>query len=517
MGGMPINATWDQDSFRFRNDDGNETAATWMAAANTTPADIALDTNFRLRFLVQETAGSNQSETPSFLLQYRADQGSGFGSWTDINPSNLVRNTLSIHFSSSVAATQQIGSGTLTGGQLVEGLATSGGVNATVGSDEYELEFTCDCSSANGATEGDIYEFRLLVQDGIQNTSMTAFDVNGGSYTRYPSVTVAVSGFTITADSGSYSISGTAANLQQGYEVVADGGSYAINGTNATISKGQTLTADGGSYAISGTDATLFYNQEIAAESGSYSIGGTDANLEYSYRIDAESGSYSIFGTDANLEHGYVVGAESGSYSISGSDATLTYTPIGGYTIVAEAGSYSYGGADAQLEIGYTVEAEAGSYVIAGTDATLTYSGDIEEPSKRGGDRGGYQEKSKAYKKRNQQSYADAVNLILARREEIERKDVEKVVSAPIARKIRQKAQAKIKGDLGIKDIGPFTRQVDLQSIMVNTVLTQPSVRPDNAIDKIMSEYIQRLVEAQQAQLMRDEADIELLIVRGYI
>jgi hypothetical protein len=66
--------TLDQDTFRFRSDDGTETTATWLAAANTNPTNIYTGEIFRLRFLLQN---SNSSVVPqhypeAYRLEYKA-------------------------------------------------------------------------------------------------------------------------------------------------------------------------------------------------------------------------------------------------------------------------------------------------------------------------------------------------------------------------------------------------------------------------------------------------------------
>jgi hypothetical protein len=48
-------SAWTQVAFRFRNDDGSETTATWQAAQNTN-ISLPVNTPLRLRFLIDETA-----------------------------------------------------------------------------------------------------------------------------------------------------------------------------------------------------------------------------------------------------------------------------------------------------------------------------------------------------------------------------------------------------------------------------------------------------------------------------
>lgn len=57
----------EQEGFRFRNDDGSESTATWKAAQDT-DANVNLDTNIRLRMLLNTT---NDLASKGFKLLYR--------------------------------------------------------------------------------------------------------------------------------------------------------------------------------------------------------------------------------------------------------------------------------------------------------------------------------------------------------------------------------------------------------------------------------------------------------------
>lgn len=66
-------ALWDvyeQEGYRFRDDDGSESAATWLAAQDT-PVTVAAGTTFRLRVLSDTDTGGSSG----LKLQYRADGG----------------------------------------------------------------------------------------------------------------------------------------------------------------------------------------------------------------------------------------------------------------------------------------------------------------------------------------------------------------------------------------------------------------------------------------------------------
>jgi hypothetical protein len=111
-------AVLDQDSFRWRNDDGNETTATWIAATNTqisvgAAGDIGLDTNVRLRVLVQETAGTSSGAT-TWALYAELDTGGGYGAPFLVTTSTtVVKVVLSGNVTDDTQTTQQLGAGTL--------------------------------------------------------------------------------------------------------------------------------------------------------------------------------------------------------------------------------------------------------------------------------------------------------------------------------------------------------------------------------------------------------------------
>lgn len=71
-------ATLEQTHYRFRNDDGSETTATW-AAAEDTPISLAKNTPVRLRV---EIGATGDPANAAYKLQYRKV---GDSTWRDIN------------------------------------------------------------------------------------------------------------------------------------------------------------------------------------------------------------------------------------------------------------------------------------------------------------------------------------------------------------------------------------------------------------------------------------------------
>ena len=160
--------TISQAEYRFRNDDGSESTATWLAASNTPwePTLTGSNIPFRLRVMVQETGG--EVGTSSFTLQYSYNSGT----WTAITTtSSYVRLRASSNVTDGATTTNQIGgTGTFNGGQFRE-TATASTVNHTAlghSEHEYSLELV-----GGGFTGGNL-KFRLIrTESGNPPSSIT--------------------------------------------------------------------------------------------------------------------------------------------------------------------------------------------------------------------------------------------------------------------------------------------------------------------------------------------------------
>ncbi len=112
-----IHASLRQTQYRWRNDDGDETTATWMAAANTPVEVNDLSAVIRLRMEFDNDNGFGEYSELSQTLQYSSNGG---GTWTTIN--NNTNNAFVYVSSAFVAdgtpATNQMAG---TGGSYVAG------------------------------------------------------------------------------------------------------------------------------------------------------------------------------------------------------------------------------------------------------------------------------------------------------------------------------------------------------------------------------------------------------------
>lgn len=208
-----------------------------------------------------------------------------------------------------------------------------------------------------------------------------------------------VTNITLTADSGSFTFTGTAATLKYGREVAADSGSFAFSGTAATLRRTYRLDAGSGAFVFTGTAADMIHVRRLSlsADAGSFFFTGTAASLEYGRVLGADSGSFSFTGTAATLRRTYQLVAGSGAFAFTGTDVTLRKTWIlapdsgaflftgsaamllrGIPALAAESGSFVFTGTAATLERGYEITAGAGQfYFNGGAEVTLAYSGEV--------------------------------------------------------------------------------------------------------------------------------------------
>lgn len=108
--------------------------------------------------------------------------------------------------------------------------------------------------------------------------------------------------YTITADAGSYALTGQAATLLRSYAVTGDYGSYALAGQAATLLRSFSLDGAYGTYTVAGQQATLSRSYAVEAAAGSYATDGQAATILFSRLLEAASGSYSVTGQGATVE-----------------------------------------------------------------------------------------------------------------------------------------------------------------------------------------------------------------------
>ena len=114
----------------------------------------------------------------------------------------------------------------------------------------------------------------------------------------------------------------------------------ALQGGGAT---NYTVTANAGSYAVTGVSASILRSRVLAGAAGSYTYAGVAAILKRSRLVTGAAGAYSYTGVAATIVkttlNAYSITANAGAYSYSGQAATVTYsggTPQQNYSAEVE-------------------------------------------------------------------------------------------------------------------------------------------------------------------------------------
>lgn len=141
--------------------------------------------------------------------------------------------------------------------------------------------------------------------------------------------------YTITAQGGNYSLTGSPANIFRNRVLTSQGGSYTISGQDIVITWTGTATAynlicQGGSYSLTGSSVNVFRNRTLSATGGVYTSIGSSATISKSKVIVAQGGSYSLNGQSITLSRNRLLVVNGGSYSITGNTATITWATAGG-------------------------------------------------------------------------------------------------------------------------------------------------------------------------------------------
>lgn len=155
----------EQEGFRWRNDDGSETAATWKATQDTN-ISLALDNVVRLRVLLNVSSNPAPA-TSKYRLEYKEAAES---IWTEVKVGGSGRVVMAA--SSNITSGGQATTFQLTApsGKTTSDFSTgrmwddeSGLDDVALADSKYtELEFSIQAVSANGAANGHVYSFRLV-------------------------------------------------------------------------------------------------------------------------------------------------------------------------------------------------------------------------------------------------------------------------------------------------------------------------------------------------------------------
>jgi hypothetical protein len=168
--------TWTQEDFRFRNDDGDETAANWYAAAHTniTPTVGAANLKIRLRTAVKQTGSTAATLTGRLYIS----KNGGAYAQASSSSSGGLKVVDSTYLTDDAATSQQLSSGTFVAGKVDDSTGQSSATGSMGQNTHTEHEWMLQLTFSNLA-DGDYFDLR------VRNSTTVL-----GTYTYTPRITV---------------------------------------------------------------------------------------------------------------------------------------------------------------------------------------------------------------------------------------------------------------------------------------------------------------------------------------
>jgi hypothetical protein len=214
---------------------------------------------------------------------------------------------------------------------------------------------------------------------GVYDSGGTGYTLtaDSGSFTLAGQDVSLLAGRLLDAASGTYTLTGQDVGLLRGLLLAADSGGFTLTGQDVGLLASRLLGADSGSFTLAGQDVTLTYNPltgyTLTADSGSFTLTGQDVSLLASRLLGAGSGSFTLTGQDVGLLASRLLSAASGAFTLTGQDVTLTYSGAGApdYTLTAGSGSFALTGQDVSLLVGRLLTADSASFTLTGQDTAL--------------------------------------------------------------------------------------------------------------------------------------------------
>jgi len=226
----------------------------------------------------------------------------------------------------------------------------------TLASTGYTLTAAAGTHSVTGTAAGLLQSIIFSLAAGTHSVTGTAADL--------------LISYLLSAAEGVHAVTGTAANFLRSYAVLANAGTHSVSGTAAGTLYSRIFLVDPGTHSVVGTAAGLSKIFVVLAESGTYVVTGTAADLLQSIILEAGVGVHSVTGTAAGVLYSRVFGVDPGTHSLTGTVVDF----LRSYLVDASPGSHSLSGSEVDFLRSYLVDAGVGSHSVTGSDVNFLRS-----------------------------------------------------------------------------------------------------------------------------------------------
>jgi len=221
------------------------------------------------------------------------------------------------------------------------------------------------------AADANVSKNQLIYQRG--SNVVIPYIVNDNGTLKYNEHTVrslGPTGYTLTADKGTFTLNGPVNKLAYGRDFNADAGVFALAGADAAMRRGYTLAAAPGAFTLSGK--AIACHLKRAAITGNFTLAGQAAILRYSRIFPAAKGTITLAGPVTGTVAARFVRSTVTAYTLSGKDATLNWTSVVLHrTMPAVTGALAVNGQAAALKRTYLVPHTTGAITLNGVAVNL--------------------------------------------------------------------------------------------------------------------------------------------------
>lgn len=181
----------------------------------------------------------------------------------------------------------------------------------------------------------------------------------------------------VPCSSGSYAINRQAAALARALRLTGAQASFSWTGQAATLTYSpvgsHTITADAGTFAITGQAMSPKASRRLTAAAGTLAITGGAMSPLVTRRLAAVVGTYAVSGQAVAPTRALRLVASNGALTVAGQAATLTFTPAGSHTLSADAGAYTVTRNAAGVLAARRLVASLGTLTLTGEPANLNH------------------------------------------------------------------------------------------------------------------------------------------------
>jgi len=191
----------------------------------------------------------------------------------------------------------------------------------------------------------------------------------GYQFSIYATYTESGTGYTLTADTASFTITGISTGLPITRKVVADTNAFAFLGMAMELAVIRKLIPETRSFTFTGITAGLSIIRKIAPEVGVFTLTGIAAGLAITHKILAETGAVVLTGIEVTLGVARKIVASATNFALTGIQTAIKRV----YQLSLDSSSFILAGIDIGFISIRKLIVDTASFTLLGSDSILSF------------------------------------------------------------------------------------------------------------------------------------------------